>query len=353
MESRRKEHKSGATVADLPPYRDPSSGLLSKFPRWMLPYLQLARIDKPGHITVTIHLIGAIQAGILLEVPPQNLGTICLYMAIASVIFLWTNFVWNDICDQEVDGRVARSRHRPLVRGAVSRQSAVAFNIFLGALLLAFLAPLPIACKMYTVPIAAGAIFYPLSKRITNYTQIVMATVISTGSFMGAAAVGITPLPHPSSFRLQSIVTVSEWTPADPIAIPSFVATYSLLGVWGMIYELIYSYQDASWDKNAGIGTMTLLFSKEASAKAFLVALAVLQASIYQYVGMLIDAHLTYWSISTILVASSLFLEIYSVDLSKEESCRYWFAVGAALTSSAMLCGFCGEYYIREFENRH
>ena len=72
-----------------------------------------------------------------------------------------------------------------------------------------------------------------------------------------------------------------------------------------------------------------------------------MQTFTYHYVGILIDGNMMIWSVAGILVALSLFLEIYSVDLSNEESCMYWFEVGSAFTASAMLLGFFGEYYGR------
>ena len=348
MESKRGEYGANPPISALPPYRPPSSGLLGSVPAWMLPYLQLARVDKPGYIIMySIHVIGAVHAAIILKVPPRELGAICLYLLPASMLLILANFTWNDICDADVDALVSRSRHRPLVRNAISKSSAVVFNMALTGVLATFLLPLPMACKMYAIPMAAGAILYPFSKRFTKFPQVFLAFVISSGVFMGAAAIGQEPFSHPGSFTTTDILYTSSWVPADTKGSNSLIMTYLVIGLWTIVYELIYSYQDTAWDVNAGIGTMTVLFDTESSAKSFLYSIAVLQTLLFQYVGTLIDAHIMLWTVAAIFVALSLFLQIRSVDLANEESCMHWFGVGSALTGLVMLLGFLAEYYIQ------
>ena len=93
------------------------------------------------------------------------------------------NLAWND-------GKVARTRHRPRVRGALSLPAASTFDVALAL----FPIPLPRIYTLYAIPIATSCLFHPLSKHWTNYPQVVLAVLLSSGVFMGAAV----PLPFPT-----------------------------------------------------------------------------------------------------------------------------------------------------------
>lgn len=76
--------------------------------------------------------------------------------------------------DQEFDRQVARTRLRPIARGAVS---TIQGHIFTVALLLAqipFFTILPTACTYHAIPINTFFFAYALMKRITNYPQFVL-----------------------------------------------------------------------------------------------------------------------------------------------------------------------------------
>lgn len=212
---------------------------------------------------------------------------------------------------------------------------------------MAFLIPLPNACKAYAIPIIAGGLFYPLSKRISNYPQIILALVLPSSVFMGAAAVGQKPFAFPSSFSPPNLLDISTWTPADKENTSSLMFIYFLLILWTLIYELIYSFQDAAWDADAGIGTMTILFASTSSAKKALGVLAILQSLSYQYVGSMFGADTALRLVASMLVTSSLAIQIFCVNLADEKSCMYWFVTGKISTGLAMLFGLVIEYIRR------
>lgn len=105
----------------LPPYKAPETGLLSYIPLSLLPYAELARIDKPGFAPVwLVHVFGILHAGIILQVPSSEVLYLVAFFIPACMVLMSINFAWNDSCDFQYDRKVARTRHRPLVRGAVS-----------------------------------------------------------------------------------------------------------------------------------------------------------------------------------------------------------------------------------------
>ena len=329
---------------DLPPYQVPSTGLLSHVPLLLLPYAELARIDKPGFvINWTVHVIGILHAGILLQAPLPEMFYLALYLLPACEVLTCVNFAWNDSCDSHYDAKVARTRHRPLVRGAVALRTAVLFDCALAMILASFLLPLPRACKMYAVAMGLGCFIYPFSKRWTNYPQLVLGIVLPSGIFMGAAALGAPPLPYPS--RLATVFDLGTWIHPHPNhALPIFTA-YLTNVVWTLFFEIIYSFQDVKWDDGAGVGTITRFLNSRESAKALLLALATAQTVLHMLTGVLTNAHSGFWTFSVTATFATLILQIFHVCLDQEESCMFWFAAGSALTGLAMLIGYAGEYF--------
>lgn len=330
--------------ADLPPYEVPTTGLLSYVPRFILPFAELARIDKPGFIALwLVHAFGILHAGLIIQVPPGEVLRSLAFFVVACQILMSVNFAWNDSCDSRYDGQVARTRHRPIVRGAISLPMALIFDAALATILAGLLTSLPQACTMCAIPMAFGCFVYPLSKRWTNYPQLVLAVVLSSGVFMGASAVGAIPLPYPS--RLATCLSYQTWNKADSTYSPIIFANYPTSVVWTVFFEMLYSYQDAKWDEAAGVGTMTRLLKNSRTAKAFLVALATTQTALHAYVGILTPMRSIYWPLSVAATFATLSIEIFFVDLGNEESCMFWFAAGNMLTGLAMLVGYAGEYY--------
>ena len=329
---------------NLPSYKPPSSGLLSWIPPSILPYAELARLDKPGYAPLwMIHTYGILQAGVFLHAPPSKVFSLIAFFCTACELLMCANFAWNDSCDASYDGKVARTRHRPLVRGAVSLSASLIFDCVLAITLAAFLMPLPRACTMYAVPMALGCFLYPLSKRWTNYPQIVLSVVFPSGIFMGAAAVGAIPLAYPTS--LMTIFQSETWKAPEPSQGRVFLAGYLTNVVWTFLFEVIYSFQDVQWDEDAGVGTVTVLLKRHTSPKMLLVMLAVAQTSLHAYTGFLAQAHCLSWGSSVAATLATLLTQISNVRLDQEESCMFWFAAGNLLTGLAMLIGYTGEFY--------
>ena len=329
---------------DLPPYEIPSSGILSYIPRFLLPYAELARIDKPGFAILWIlHIIGILHAGILLQAPLSEILYLTVYFFPACEILMCVNFAWNDSCDSHYDAKVARTRHRPLVRGALDLRAAVMFDCALAIVLIFFLLPLPRACTMYAIPMSLSCFIYPLSKRWTDYPQLVLGIVLPSGVFMGAAALGATPLPYPS--HLATVIDLGTWIGPHPSHAVPIINAYLTNILWTLFFEIIYSFQDVQWDDAAGIGTITRLLKRRGSAKGLLLILAIAQTLLHISTGVLTNAHSEFWTFSVTATFATLILQIFYVCLEEEESCMFWFAAGNVLTGLAMLIGYAGEYY--------
>ena len=337
---------NGTLLPDLPPYTTPTTGLLSYVPGSVLPYAVLARIDKPGFIPPwLVHAFGALHAGILMHSPSLEVLKMLAFFLVASEILVSVNFARNDSCDSHYDAKVARIRHRPLVRGALSLPAAVMFDAVLAVIMAAFLIPLPRVCAIYAIPMAAGCFVYPLSKRWTTYPQLILAAVLPCGVFMGSAALGAIPLPYPST--LTTILDLETWTAVQSTYTAAILSNYLASFVWTLLFETIYSFQDAKWDEAAGIGTMTRLLKNQTLAKTFLLMLAITQTALHAHVGTVTPMHSSFWPLSVFATSTTLIVQILCVDLTSEESCMFWFEAGHILTGLSMLSGYVGEYYVQ------
>src|SRR5690606_29547610 len=122
-------------------YTPPQTGILSLLPRPWVPYGELIRLDKP---TGSYYLFFPCLFSTLLAAPLATpvtppltvLGTSALFLA-GAVVMRGAGCTINDLWDRDLDPHVARTRLRPIARGAVTPFQGL---VFTGAQLLAGLA---------------------------------------------------------------------------------------------------------------------------------------------------------------------------------------------------------------------
>lgn len=229
----------------------------------------------------------------------------------------------NDLWDRNLDPHVARTRLRPVARGAVSVRQAVPF---LGVQLLAGLAllvQLPYQCFFYATPSLLFVATYPLAKRVTNYPQFVLGLTFSWGAFMGYPALGVDLLSN---------------TPA----LVSAACLYGSCVAWTIVYDMIYAYQDIRDDAKAGIKSIAL--AQEANAKAFLSAVSTLQVALLAGAGAAIGAGPIFYVGTCGGAAATLGYMLRKVNLQSVQDCWAWFKKGAWFTGGAISLGLTGEY---------
>ncbi|KAK5675952.1 Para-hydroxybenzoate--polyprenyltransferase, mitochondrial precursor (PHB:polyprenyltransferase) [Elasticomyces elasticus] len=232
----------------------------------------------------------------------------------------------NDLWDRNLDPHVARTRLRPIARGAISIQQAIPF---LGAQLFAGLTVLlqfPTACFFYATPSLLLVTLYPLAKRVTNYPQFVLGLTFSWGAFVGFPALGIDLLTNT----------------------PALVAAACLYGsciAWTLIYDMIYAYQDIKDDAKAGIKSIAL--AQQANAKAFLAAVSAVQVSLLVGAGASLGVGPIYYFLTCGGAAATLEHTIREVNLENVEDCAAWFRRGAWITGGAISFGLFMEYVVQ------
>ncbi len=143
--------------------------------------------------------------------------------------------IMNDLADRSYDGRVERTRHRPLVSGQLRPKHAMGFLLILlfsATGLLWFLNPLTWALSPIALFLAG---LYPFCKRFLHIPQLILGVAFGWGGVMAWAAV-------------RNELEPGTWL--------LFAATIC----WAIVYDTIYAVQDREDDKKIGVKSSAILF---------------------------------------------------------------------------------------------
>ena len=140
------------------------------------PWLELLRWTKP-----TGRLILLIPAGWSLWLSPSAPPDLRLLMQIVvgGLAVSGAGCIANDLWDRRFDGRVERTRQRPLARGAIRPVSALLLLIVLLAISLSVVLSLDEVsrqiCLLLSISALPAILLYPSAKRWCTYPQAVLA----------------------------------------------------------------------------------------------------------------------------------------------------------------------------------
>ncbi len=232
----------------------------------------------------------------------------------------------NDLWDRNLDPHVARTRLRPIARGAVTPFNALAFT---GAQLVAGLGILiqfPTQCLFYGIPSLLLVTTYPLAKRVTHYPQFVLGLTFSWGAIMGFPALGVDLLHNSAAFAAAGLLYTSN------IA-------------WTVLYDMIYAHMDIKDDAKAGIKSIAL--RHDAQTKQILTGLAFAQVALLGLAGVAAGAGPVFFVGSCGGAAVTLAIMIRRVNLKSVKDCWWWFVNGCLLTGGVISAGLGGDYLVR------
>ncbi|RYP74437.1 hypothetical protein DL769_004014 [Monosporascus sp. CRB-8-3] len=294
-------------------------------PASWVPYIQLARLSPPAGVFPVLfpHLFGVAHAAMLQQAPLTHAARVGLLIAVGS--FFLSNAIhgWNDLIDAPVDKLVARTRGRPIVRGAVSPRGALIFTLSQCLAAGAVLLTLPNVVAWTTIPGIIGNIYYPWSKRHTHLAQFVLGFCLAWGVYVGTAAMGVDPRGDPR-------------TPTTCL----FVASV----LWTVIYDTIYAFQDIADDEKIGLKSTAVLFRDW--TKPFLwICLSCIAALLAAY-GQLCAVRLGFYVMAIGGCLSSLGTMIVKVDLRDPFSCWWWFRYGFWLAGGSIMGGLLSTYVL-------
>jgi 4-hydroxybenzoate polyprenyltransferase len=205
-------------------------------PRFARPYARLMRLERPiGWWLLLLPCWWGLALGqISFGGGLPNLWYALLFL-VGAVIMRGAGCTLNDIADRNFDGRVERTKLRPIPSGQVSVARAVAFLILLclaGLLILLQFNAFTVALGIASLAIVA---VYPFMKRITYWPQAVLGLAFNWGALVGWSAV------HGS-------------LSAAPLLL------YAGGICWTLAYDTIYAHQDKDDDILIGVKSTALKF---------------------------------------------------------------------------------------------
>lgn len=329
---RRNEHSSSIQQPEqlCQAYSPPSSGILSYLPSSLVPYAELSRLDKPAG---TYYLFFPCLFSTLLAAPltlpmiePITVFSTSLLFITGAVIMRGAGCTINDLWDRDFDPKVARTRLRPIARGAITATQALAYTglqLFAG---LAVLLQFPSQCLWYGIPSLLLVATYPLAKRVTDYPQVVLGFTFSWGAIMGFPALGIDLLSHSA-------------------ALVAAASLYASCISWTVLYDMIYAHMDIKDDVKAGIKSIALRHEKD--TKAVLTGLAACQIGLLGFAGVAAGAGPIFFMGSCGGASVTLSTMIWRVNLKSVSNCWWWFKNGCWLTGITISTGLVGDYYLQ------
>lgn len=145
----------------------------------------------------------------------------------------------NDLWDRDFDGKVERTKIRPIAAGAVTVKQGI---LFTGLQMLCAASTL-LAFNQYTILLTMSSlslvVTYPLMKRITYWPQVVLGLAFNYGALVGWSAM------------MGSV----DWNVCAPL--------YAGGVAWTLTYDTIYAHQDKKDDVIAGVKSTALRFGEK------------------------------------------------------------------------------------------
>lgn len=326
--------RAAPSPAAQPAYSPPTSGLLAVLPARWVPYAELIRIDKP---TGTYYLYFPCLFSTLLAAPmavpmadPVPVAGMALLFFAGAVIMRGAGCTINDLWDRNLDPHVARTRLRPIARGAVTPLNGLVYTGFQLLTGLAVLLQFPAPCLYYGIPSLVLVSLYPLAKRVTYYPQFVLGLTFSWGAFMGFPALGIDLLSNGAALAAAALLYTSN------IA-------------WTVLYDMIYAHMDIKDDAKAGIKSIAL--KHDAQTKQVLTGLALAQVSLLAAAGMAAGSGPAFFTVGCGGALITLGTMIRRVDLKSVRDCWWWFVNGCWMTGGVISLGLGGDYLVRYIED--
>jgi 4-hydroxybenzoate polyprenyltransferase len=270
----------------------------SAAPDWARPYLRLTRLDRP--IGWWLLLLPCWWSAAMAAVAGGAWGPSpwhILLLLIGAVIMRGTGCTWNDFVDRDIDGRVERTRSRPIPSGQVGVPAALVFlaaQALVGLVVLLQFNRFAIGTGIASLGVVA---IYPFMKRYTYWPQVFLGLAFSWGALMGWAG------------------------ERGTLELPAFLL-YAGSIAWVMHYDTIYAHQDKEDDALVGLKSTALLFG--ANTKPMLALFSVLAVLLIGVAGYHANAGVVF-ALGLAAFAAHLAWQIIQIELDDPDSCLRMF----------------------------
>jgi 4-hydroxybenzoate polyprenyltransferase len=293
-------------------------------------YLELMRFGNPvGAVMVYFpYLYGSLFA---LSAPNKTSGNKFEAILNTNAILLPAAIMlhsaacsWNDIVDSDIDKKVARTRLRPIPRGAISLRNAYIFTFVETVIWLALLRLASPQTVIWSLPLIPMTILYPYSKRFTHYTTAFLSPIIAWAVYVGFVAMHANPLSSLAFFWGLTCMFLAECIHEN-------------------ILEMIYAHQDLKDDLKAGISSMAIRF--RGGPKRALAVFGLMELAFRVATGILMGFGSFYYVVACVGSAFVNTWMLLSVDLADAGQCWWWFQGGGMMIGSILSMGMLSQLW--------
>lgn len=291
-------HADGRLIKTTPP-----SWVDRLAPKFARPYLRLMRADKPiGTWLLFLPGFWAIGIGTWAGGPLVAGGEgdrlypdflIIVLFFVGAFVMRGAGCTINDILDRDIDGKVERTKSRPLPAGDISVTAAV---IFLGAQCLVGLLIL-LQLNLFSIILGAASLLfvaaYPLMKRITNWPQAWLGLTINWGALLGYSAV------------------------AGDLG-PAAFLLYAAGIFWTLGYDTIYGHQDKVDDAVIGVKSSALALGDK--TRPFVAVCYALTLILIIATGPLANMYLLFYVLMGVAALHAIW-QVLALDIDDPDQC--------------------------------
>ncbi len=211
-----------------------------------------------------------------------------------SVLMRSVGCIVNDICDNNFDKLVARTKNRPIASGKISIRLAIIYAAIL--CIIAFL--VLINFNKFTILMALismpFAFTYPLMKRFTHWPQLFLGITFNYGLVLAWISIINEISLIPIIFYLGAIF-------------------------WTLGYDTIYGYQDIKDDEIIGVKSTSIKFKNNPKKFILICYLTFIAALIL--IGLLMKFNLFYFLFLIIPIFQLIFFQIYKLNVNEPLNC--------------------------------
>jgi 4-hydroxybenzoate polyprenyltransferase len=211
------------------------SDFIAKIQQKSAIYWRLTRMDRP--IGTLLLLWPTLWSLWIAAKGVPSLKNLVIFV-LGVIVMRAAGCVINDFADRKIDGKVQRTKERPLATGEVSSKEAI--GLFIALCLTAF--TLVLFTDPFTIKLSVGglvlAFCYPFMKRHTHLPQVVLGAAFAWGIPMAYAA---------EAGKLPQEV----WL------------IYLAVVLWTVAYDTFYAMVDRDDDLKIGVKSTAILFGEQ------------------------------------------------------------------------------------------
>ncbi|WP_373085186.1 4-hydroxybenzoate octaprenyltransferase [Sneathiella sp.] len=284
-------------------------------PARLQPYLKLSRLDRP--IGTWLLLLPCLWS-IALASPRGSFPDMWLFIlfGIGALVMRGAGCTLNDIADRNFDGKVERTKKRPIPSGQVTLTQAflwLAFQCLIGLIIL-------LQFNLFAILLGIASLIllaiYPFAKRFTYWPQFFLGLAFNYGALLGWASVTGNLGTAPVVMYLGGIA-------------------------WTLGYDTIYAHQDKEDDALIGVKSTALKFG--GATRYWLIGFYVFTLSALTLCGFLTDMSVIFYIIMS-GAAVHLFWQIKNLDIDDFDLCLQLFKSNKAFGGIVLVAIIAGKF---------